>query len=141
VTVGANGEFSGGATGHALAIEFSAPTAVEGLARALEGFADALGEIHPSMVTERHSFRVEATTEAAMLLALLEECLRCHREGRYVVALVDALIVDDLLQADIDTVSADDPHVHVTLPPVISWHEVSLEPDDTGGWSGRIVAR
>jgi hypothetical protein len=141
VTVGASGEFSGGATGHALAIEFCAPTVVEGLARAVEGFADALGEIHPSMVTERHTFRVAASTPAAMLLALLEECLRCHREGRYVVGLVDAAVTGDVLQAGIDTVPADDPHVHVTLPPVISWHEVSLDSDGSGGWSGRIVAR
>jgi hypothetical protein len=141
VTVDAGGDWSGGATGHALAIEFIAPTLEAGLARAVEGFADALGEIHPSMTTERHGFEARAATPSAFLLAVLEECLRCRREGRYAVGLSDAVIVDDLLSAGIDTVAADDPRVHSAVPPVISWHEVALEPGEGGDWSGRIVAR
>jgi hypothetical protein len=141
VTVDAGGDWSGGTTGHALAIEFTAPTLEASLARAVEGFADALGEIHPSMVTERHGFETRAPTPSALLLAVLEECLRCRREGRYAVSLSDAVFVDDLFSAGIDTVSADDPRVHAALPPVISWHEVSLESAPGGAWTGRIVAR
>ena len=141
MTVDAGGDWSGGTTGHALAIEFTAPTLEASLARAVEGFADALGEIHPSMSTERHGFEVQATTPSALLLAVLEECLRCRREGRFAVGLTDAVIVDDVLAAGIDTVDADDPRVHVAVPPVISWHEVTLEPGSGGDWSGRIVAR
>jgi hypothetical protein len=141
VTVDAGGDWIGGTAGHAVAIEFSAPTLEAGLARAVEGFADALGEIHPSMATERHGFEARAATPSALLLAVLEECLRCRLEGRYAVGLTDAVIVDDLLSAGIDTVAADDPRVHTAVPPVISWHEVSLEPAAGGAWTGRIVAR
>lgn len=141
MTVDAGGDWIGGTTGHALAIEFTAPTLEAGLARAVEGFADALGEIHPSMTTERHGFETRAATPSAFLLAVLEECLRCRLEGRYAVGLADAVIVDDLLSAGIDTVAADDPRVHAAVPPVISWHEVALEPGVGGAWTGRIVAR
>lgn len=141
MTVDADGDWIGAATGHALAIEFTAPTIEASLARAVEGFADVLGEIHPSMTTERHGFEARAATPSALLLAVLEECLRCRREGRYAVGLSDGVFVDDLFSAGIDTVPADDPHVHAALPPVISWHEVVLERADGGSWAGRIVAR
>jgi hypothetical protein len=38
------------------------------------------------------------------------------------------------------TVPCDDPHVQATLHPVVSWHEVSLDPT-ADGWRGRVVAR
>lgn len=141
MTVDADGDWSGEADGHALAVEFSGPTLEATLTRAVEGFADALGEIHPSMTTARHGFEAKTTTPSALLLAVLEECLRCRREGRYAVGLDNVLIVAENFSAGIDTVAADDPHVQAALPPVISWHEVTLEPEPDGSWSGRIIAR
>ena len=137
----ADGDWNGLAGGHALAVEFSGPTLEASLTRAVEGFADALGDIHPSMVAERHRIELRAPTPSALLLAVLEECLRCRREGRFAVGLADAHIVDEVLRASMDTVAADDPHVQPSLPPVISWHEVTLEPSPAGDWYGRIVAR
>lgn len=141
MTVEAEGDWSGLAGAHALAVEFSGPTLEATLTRAVEGFADALGDIHPSMIAERHQFRAQAPNSSALLLAVLEECLRCRREGRFAVGLADPVVTGDLLSAGIDTVAADDPHLQASLPPVISWHEVTLEPGASGDWSGRIVAR
>src|SRR5688500_11358911 len=128
MTVEAEGDWSGLGGGPPLAVEFSGPTLEATLTRAVEGFADALGDIHPSMLAERHAFEARAVTPSALLLAVLEECLRCRREGRFAVGLVDPVVVDDVLTASLDTVAADDPHVQPSLPPVISWHEVTLEP-------------
>ena len=79
MTVDAGGDWVRAATSHALAIEFTAPTLEASLARAVEGFADALGEIHPSMATERHGFETRTTTPSALLLAVLEEVGLGHR--------------------------------------------------------------
>jgi SHS2 domain-containing protein len=141
VTVETEGDWNERTRSHALAVEFSGPTLEASLTRAVEGFADALGDIHPSMATERHPFEARAATPSALLLAVLEECLRCRREGRFAVGLANPVVVDDVLTAGVDTVAADDPHVQPSLPPVISWHEVLLEPGPGGVWSGRIVAR
>lgn len=141
MTVEAEGEWSGIAERHSLAIEFSGPTLAATLARAVEGFADAVSDIHPSMVAERHTVELRAPTPSAMLLAVLEECLRCRREGRFAVGLAEPTIEGDVLRAGVDTVPADDPHVQTSLPPVISWHEVCVEAGPSGEWSGRILAR
>jgi hypothetical protein len=141
VTVEADGDWSGLADSHALAMEFSGPTLEATLTRAVEGFADALGDVHPSMVAQRHQFEARASTPSALLLAVLEECLRCRREGRFAVGLSDPVIVDDVLTAGVDTVPVDDPHLQSSLPPVISWHEVRLDVNPGGDWSGRIIAR
>ena len=141
MTVEAEGDWSGLADSHALAMEFSGPTLEATLTRAVEGFADALGDIHPSMVADRHHFEVRASTPSALLLAVLEECLRCRREGRFAVGLADPVVVDDVLTTGVDTVPVDDPHVQSSLPPVISWHEVRLDANPAGDWSGRIIAR
>lgn len=141
MTVEADGDWNGIADRHTLAVEFSGPTLEATLTRAVEGFADALSDVHPSMVADRHRIEVRAATPAALLLAVLEECLRCRREGRFAVGLADPVVDGDVLTAGVDTVPVDDPHVQSSLPPVISWHEVSLEAGPGGDWSGRIVAR
>lgn len=127
--------------GHAVALEFSGPTLEATLARAVEGFAESFVDIHPSVVAAHHAFEVSAPTRSGLLLAVLEECLRSRRDGTVAVGLSDLVIDGDSLRAAMDTVQADLPHVHSELAPVISWHEVTLEPGPGGGWSGRIVAR
>ena len=141
MTLETEGDWSGAADGHAVAVEFSGPTLEATLTRAVEGFADAFADIHPSMATERHAVELHAPTRSGLLLAVLEECLRCRREGRFAVGLSDPQVLGDVLVAGIDTVPADDPHVQPLLAPVISWHEVTLEPGASGTWSGRIIAR
>lgn len=127
--------------GHAIAVEFSGPTLEATLARAVEGFAESFVDIHPSLVAGHHPFEVVAPTPSGLLLAVLEECLRSRHDGTVAVGLSDLVIEGDSLRAAMDTVQADQPHVHSELAPVISWHEVTLEPCPDGGWSGRIVAR
>ena len=142
MTVDAGGDWVGGATGHALAdrVHRAHP-------RGRAWPAPSRASPTPSARCTRRwppsatASRPAAATPSALLLAVLEECLRCRREGRYAVSLSDAVIVDDLFSAGIDTVPADDPHVHAALPPVISWHEVALESAPGGSWTGRIVAR
>ena len=141
MTVEADGNWSDVTAGPAIAVEFTGPTLESTLHRAVEGFADAFADVHPSMVAEHHRIEVQAATPSAMLLAVLEECLRCRRDGRFAVGLADPVVDGEVLRADVDTVRADDRHLQPALAPVVSWHEVTLEPDAVGGWSGRIVAR
>lgn len=137
----ADGDWSGELEGHALAVAFSGPSFEATLARAVEGFAQAFVDIHPSVVARRSPFSVVAPTPSGLLLGVLEECLRTQRDGRVAVGLFDVELAEGSLTASIDSVEADHPHVHSGLSPVISWHEVSIEPCPGGGWAGRIVAR
>lgn len=130
-----------GTVGHHLAFEFSGPTLAATLGRAVEGFAESVAEVHPSLVTARHDLEVTGATPSALLLAVLEECLRRGREGEVVVGLDAASVDEGVLRGVVTTVPATDPHVAATLPHVLSWHEVSLEPDGGEGWRGRVVAR
>lgn len=125
---------------HVVAYEFAAPSIEAALGRAVEGFADAVVDVHPSTTTARHAAVLTADTPSALLLAVLEECLRCGKEGRIPVALVGPALSGSELRTEIDTVPADDPHVHGELPHVLSWHELTMETDPDGGWKGRVVA-
>lgn len=130
-----------GADGHQITLDFVGPTLAAALARAVEEFGEAFADVHPSLVSHRHAVALEAATPSGLLLCVLEECLRQGREGQVAVAL-DAEVVDGRqLRGTIDTVSADEPHVDATLPHVLSWHEVTLEPDENGGWRARVIAR
>lgn len=139
--VDSGGEWSGRSEGHTVTVELRAPSIEAGLARAVEGFADALGEVHPSAATEQHRFTVTSPTPSGLLLAVLEECLRCRRDGQLAVTLTDAELDGDELQATVHTVEHGAHRGRATLGSVISWHEVALEPGADGDWSGRIVAR
>lgn len=140
--VDAGGEWSSGSSeGHTVAIDLHAPTFEAALARAVEGFADALGEVHPSVPTGQHELVAVGASPAALLLAVLEECLRCRRDGRLAVTLTDVERRADGLRAVVHSVPVDPDHQHAALGPVLSWHEVALEPAPDGTWSGRIVAR
>lgn len=131
-----------GGVGHHLAFEFDGPSIGSTLGRAVEVFAEAVADVHPSLVAEPHAVELTGATPAALLLAVLEECLRCGREGRVAVGL-DCTVTDGVLRGTVTTVPADDPHVAAALPSVLSWHEVSLDPapSDGGRWRGRVVAR
>lgn len=130
-----------GGVGHHLALEFGGPTLAAALARAVEVFGDAVADFHPSLVAARHEVEIAGSTPAALLLAVLEECLRRGREGEVAVALDDATVADGVLRGVLATVPADDPHVAASLPRVLSWHDVSLDDGNDGGWRGRVVAR
>jgi SHS2 domain-containing protein len=130
----------GGGAAVVIAFEFQGPTLEDSLARAVDGFAAVFADVHPSLATSDHSVEVCGATPAALLLGVLEECLRRGREGEVAVSLLPGSLVGDVLPATVRTVPCDDPHVIATLPPVMSWHEVSLDPD-ADGWHGRVVAR
>lgn len=134
-----------GGVGHHLAFEFGGPTLGAALGRAVEAFAEAVADVHPSMVAERHEVELLGATPAALLLAVLEECLRCGREGRVAVRLEHVTVADGVLRGVVCSVPADDPHVDASLPSVLSWHEVSLDQHGNGSsasaWRGRVFAR
>lgn len=140
--VDAGGEWSSGSSeGHTLSVELSAPSFEAALARAVEGFADVLGEVHPSVPMDEHQLATSGSSPSAQLLAVLEECLRCRRDGRLAVTLTDVEHDGDELFATVHSVPVDPDHDHHVLGPVVSWHEVTLESANDGSWSGRIVAR
>jgi hypothetical protein len=131
-----------GAVGHHIALDFDGPTLAAALGRAVEAFAEAVADVHPSLVTEVHAVELAGVTPAALLMSVLEECLRRGREGQVAVALDGEVAADGVLRGVVATVEVADPHVAATLPTVVSWHEVSLEHGGQGGgWRGRIVAR
>ena len=127
-----------------LTFEFDGRSLAAALERAVERFADAVADVHPSMAAaaEDVDIEVNATTPPALLLAVLEECLRRGHEGRLAVGL-DATVDDGVvLRGRLSTVALDDPRVTADLPTVLSWHELSLGHDgEVGGWRGRVVAR
>jgi hypothetical protein len=130
-----------GGVGHHLAFEFHGPTLAATLGRAVEVYAESVADVHPSLVASSHPVELAGATPPALLLAVLEECLRCGRDGDVAVGL-DATLADGILRGSLSTVPAHDPHVAAALPHVVSWHEVSLEPTGNGdGWRGRVVAR
>jgi hypothetical protein len=140
--VDAGGEWSSGSSeGHTLSVELCAPSFEAALARAVEAFADALGEVHPSVEMDQHELVAAGVSPSAQLLAVLEECLRCRRDGRLAVTLSDVEQAGEDLRATVHSVPVDPEHDHASLGPVVSWHEVTLEPAGDGTWSGRIVAR
>ena len=141
MSIDPEGDWSGRQGGHAIAVEFSGPTLEATLTRAVEGFAESHVDLHPSVVVGHHHIDVTAATPSALLLGVLEACLRSRHEGCVAVGLSDPVLDGDHLVAELATVQADHPHVRSDLAPVISWHEVTLEPGPDGGWSGRIVAR
>jgi SHS2 domain-containing protein len=123
-----------------IAFEFHGPTLEDSLARAVDGFAAAFADVHPSLAVTEHEVEVSGETPAALLLAVLEECLKCGREGEVPIGFEPCALDGDVLAATVRTVPRDDPHVTAALPRVVSWHEVSLDAGDDG-WHGRVVAR
>jgi len=112
------------------------------LARAVEGFAEAFTDVHPSLQPTRRTIALAAPTPAGLLLAVLEECLRCGSDGEVAVGLAGARIDENgTLRAEVQVVPADDPHVNGVVPPLLSWHEVSLAAHADGEWVGRVAAR
>lgn len=128
-----------GANQH-LSFEFEGPTLAATLGRAVEVFAESVADVHPSLVAATHDVHLAGSTPSALLLAVLEECLRRGREGEVAVTL-DATVDDGVLHGVVGTVPVADPHVEAALPHVVSWHEVCLEPvDERGAWRGRVCA-
>ncbi len=126
--------------GEQLALEFDGADLAAVLAHAVEAWSEAVADVHPSLVAERHAVELRGETPSALLLAVLEECLRQGREGQVAVGLDVVLGADGCLRGAVATVPADEAHVTSPLPHVLSWHEVSLE-QDGDAWLGRVTAR
>ena len=130
--------FLGG--GNGLALEVSGPTVVDCLARAVEGFGARFAAVHPSAVGEHHDVDADAdATPAALLLAVLETSLRLAQHGWLPVGLVDANGSGAPSPFAIEAVPFEAARGIVSVPPVLSLHDLSLDQVD-GGWLGRIVA-
>jgi SHS2 domain-containing protein len=138
----ADGSYTELATGHGLAFELEAPSLAACLARAVEAFAESVADVHPSIVAEGHEVEITGATPSALLLGVLEECLRCVREGEVAVALKNAEVAGGVLRGVVETVPASESGLRRTLPHVLSWHEVGIDDDPASGtWRGRVVAR
>jgi len=136
-----NGVSNGTSLPHgSLTFDLAGPSVEACLAGAVEDFAEAFAEVHPSVSGSTHWIELHASTPPALLLAVLEECLRRGREGEVVVDLQPRWDGDRLV-ATIEVVAAADAHVRASAPHVVSWHEVSLAEDPGGGWSGRVEVR
>ena len=137
-----DGSYTALATGHGLAFELAGPTIAACLERAVEAFAESVADIHPSRLTTPHAVEITGPTPSALLLGVVEECLRWAREGRVAVCLHDGEVTDGVLHGVVETVAAGDAGLRGALPHVLSWHEVSMDGDPASGrWRGRVVAR
>lgn len=142
MTVGSNDSRSERGVGPRLALDLGGRSLEACLAQAVEGFAEAFTDVHPSVQPARHPISLTAATPAGLLLAVLEECLRRGSQGEVAVGLADARIDDvGTLHAEVQVVPADDAHVNGAIPPLLSWHEVSLAAGADGRWVGRVAAR
>jgi hypothetical protein len=142
VAIDADGSYTELATGHGFAFELEAPSLEACLARAVEAFAESVVDVHPCVVTEGHTVELAGATPSALLLGVLEECLRCAREGEVAVGLLGDEVVDGVLRGVVETVAAGGSGTRGSLPHVLSWHEVSMDDDPASGtWRGRVVAR
>ena len=138
----ADGSYTELATGTGFAFELEAPSLAACLARAVEAFAECVADVHPSIVARSHPVAIEGATPSALLLGVLEECLRCTREGELAVSLRGANVVGDVLRGVMDSVTATDAGIRGAMPHVVSWHEVGIDNDPASGtWRGRVVAR
>jgi hypothetical protein len=129
-----------GAVGHHLALEFDGADLAAALAHAVEAWSEAVADVHPSLVADHHAVELTGSTPSALLLAVLEECLRRGREGQVAVGLQVEVGADGCVRGEVATVPAGDAHVTEPLPHVLSWHEVSLERHGDA-WQGRVSAR
>ncbi|MBA2496498.1 MAG: archease [Acidimicrobiia bacterium] len=142
MTVGTGDSRGERGVGPRLALDLVGPSLAACLERAVEGFAEAFTDVHPSLQPTRRAIALAASTPAGLLLAVLEECLRCGADGEVAVGLAGARIDETgTLRAEVQVVPADDAHVNGVVPPLLSWHEVSLAPQADGGWVGRVAAR
>lgn len=123
-------------TGDGLALEVSGPTMVDCLARAVEGLSASHVDVHPAVIASKHPLDVDTdASPAALLLAVLEGCMRLGQDGHAPVS----LSVDDVTGISIEAVPARSARLLEPWPPVLVWHELALEQVD-GGWRGRIIA-
>lgn len=142
MTVGSGDSRSDRGAGPRLALDLAGPSIEVCLARAVEGFAETFTDVHPSLQPTRRTIALVAPTPAGLLLAVLEECLRRGTDGEVAVGLTGARIDETgALRAEIQVVPADDAHVNGIVPPLLSWHEVSLDAQADGSWAGRVAAR
>ena len=138
----ADGSYTELATGRAFAFELEAPSLAACLARAVDAFAESVADVHPSIVTEGRAVEITGATPSALLLGVLEECLRCAREGEVAVSLEGVEIAGDRVRGVIQTAPAEESGLRGALPHVLSWHEVGIDDDPASGtWRGRVVAR
>ena len=138
----ADGSYTELATGAGFAFELEAPSLAAGLARAVEAFAECVADVHPSVVARSRQIKIEGATPSALLLGVLEECLRCTREGEVAVALRGAEVFEGGLRGVMDSVPATGAGLRGAMPHVVSWHEVGIDNDPASGtWRGRVVAR
>ena len=138
----ADGEFTELATGHGFAFELEAPSLAACLARAVEALAESFADVHPSLATRSHPVEIAGATPSALLLGVLEECLRWAREGEVAVSFRGGVLTDGVLRGVLETVDARESGLHGAVPHVLSWHEVSIDDDPASGtWRGRVIAR
>jgi hypothetical protein len=127
--------------GTALALEVTGPTIESCLARAVEGFAGAFADVHPSLLGRRHRLELRAGSPAELLRALLEEAIRLGAGGELALALTEASVDGDGMRGEVEAVPMDEARVYGTAPAVRSWHDLTLERCRAStGWIGRVVA-
>lgn len=127
--------------GDGLALEVTGPTMESCLARAVEGFASAFADVHPSVLGRSHRVEVAASSPTGLLRGLLEASMRLGSQGELAIGLCNAELDEVCLRADLEAVPLSTARVVSAVPAMVCWHDISLERcDDNAGWVGRVVA-
>ena len=129
--------YLGGGTG--LALEVTGPTMESCLARAVEGLADACGDVHPSVVGRRVEIVVDEAEPASMLRQVLARVASLRENGELPVRVEDTTSVGGRVVVAVEVVRAPGIRLVMVVPPPTDWQHLALEQRD-GHWVGRLVA-
>ena len=126
-------------SGGALALEVTGPTMESCLARAVEGLADACGDVHPSVVGRRVEIVVDEAEPASVLRQVLARVAALREAGELPVRVEDTTVEGGRVTVAVEVVRAGGIRIVLDVPNELVWQHLALERRG-GHWVGRLVA-
>jgi hypothetical protein len=133
-----DGEYRHVGEGDRLALEVTGPTVESCLARAVEGLADRLADVHPSRNGTIRPVVVAGDSPSDLLRGVLDESIRLLGRGELAVLLTECSLGVTGVDGRWEVVDLDGAAPSVT-PWRLRWIDVRLEPVG-GNWVGRMLA-
>jgi hypothetical protein len=134
----AEGEYRHVGAGTRLALEVTGPTVEACLARAVEGLADRVADVHPSRNGTIRSVVVVGESPSDLLRGVLDESIRLLVRGELPVLLTECSLGVTGVNGEWEVVDLGGASPEVK-PWRLRWLDVRLEPNGEG-WVGRMLA-